>query len=79
MLTRPDKHCCIECGKAFGAPGFAYHEGLIENGPAYWADRGVLCSIQCSLAHHRKRLAEGTVPDKPAPDPFETDPVFRRD
>lgn len=43
----------------------------MENGAAYWCDRGLLCSIECSLAHHRKRLAEGTLPDLPAPDPLD--------
>ncbi|MFC5584094.1 hypothetical protein ACFPOD_03150 [Nitratireductor kimnyeongensis] len=77
MLARPEKNRCIECGKMFGTPGFAYHEGLIENGPAYWADRGILCSIECSLTHHKKRMAEGTVPEKPVPDPFETAHLFK--
>ncbi|WP_295814015.1 hypothetical protein [uncultured Nitratireductor sp.] len=76
MLARPEKKRCIECGKAFGMPDFAYYEGLIENGPAYWSDRGVLCSVGCSLAHHRKRAAEGTLGNKPAPDPFEAEYLF---
>ncbi|WP_163269169.1 hypothetical protein [Chelativorans alearense] len=73
MLARPEKYQCIECGKAMGTPDFAYHEGRIEHGPAYWCDRGILCSIQCSLAHHQKRQAEGTQPQRPAPNPFEDD------
>lgn len=76
MLARPEKHRCIECGKALGMPGFTYHQGDIDNGPAYWTDHGILCSIECSLAHHKKRAAEGTLPDKPAPDPFETEYQF---
>lgn len=78
MLARPERHRCIECGLPYGAEGFALHYGRIENGPAYWCDRGLLCSPQCSLAHTRKRIAEGTLPREPAPDPFETDPASRR-
>jgi hypothetical protein len=37
-----------------------------------------LCSAQCSLKHHKKRAAEGTLPQEPAPDPFEAPPLFRR-
>lgn len=73
MLARPEKFQCIECGKALDTPGFAYHQGRMENGPAYWCDRGILCSIQCSLAHYRKRMAEGTLPEQPAPDPFDVE------
>ena len=73
MLAPPEKFKCIECGKALGTPGFAYHQGVMENGPAYWCDRGILCSIQCSLSHHQRRTAEGTLPKAPAPDPFERD------
>jgi hypothetical protein len=71
MLARPERHRCIECGLPFGADGFWLHSGKLENGPAYWCDRGVLCSPQCSMAHHQKRRTEGTLPDRPAPDPFE--------
>ena len=71
MLARPERHRCIECGLPFGAAGFHLHYGRLEEGPAYWCDRGVLCSPQCSMAHHRKRAAEGSLPDKPAPDPFD--------
>ncbi len=70
MLARPEPYRCIECGLPFGAQGFESYKGILENGPAYWTDRGVLCSPRCSLAHHKKRAAEGTLPDKPAPDPF---------
>jgi hypothetical protein len=71
MLARPEKHRCIECGTPFGAVTFWYHQGDIHNGPAYWCDRGILCSPACSLAHNRKRVAEGTLPDHPATNPFE--------
>lgn len=71
MLARPERHRCIECGLAFGEPGFDLHHGNIENGPAYWCDRGVLCSPRCSLAHYHKRAAEGTLPTEPAPNPLE--------
>ncbi|WP_127519621.1 hypothetical protein [Mesorhizobium sp. Z1-4] len=66
MLARPEITRCIECGLAYGSPGFA----LDGDGPAYWCDRGVLCSPRCSLAHHKMRTAEGTLPARPAPDPF---------
>jgi len=71
MLARPDIYRCVECGLPYRAEGFCHYEGLLENGPAYWSDRGILCSPQCSLAHHRRRVAEGTLGDHPAPDPFE--------
>jgi hypothetical protein len=70
MLARPETRRCIECGMAYGTPTFGYHQGLIENGPAYWSDRGILCSPRCSLAHHRRREAEGSLPAQPASDPF---------
>jgi hypothetical protein len=71
MLARPDTFSCIECGLPYRSEGFWYHGGKIEDGAAYWTDRGILCSPKCSLAHHRKRAAGGTLPTKPAPDPFE--------
>jgi hypothetical protein len=78
MLARAEKHRCIECSLPFGAETFHYYEGIIDNGPAYWSDRGVLCSPQCSLKHHLKRREEGTLAQTPAPDPFETDPAYGR-
>jgi len=71
MLARIDKYQCIECGLAYDEPGFSIHYGRIENGPAYFTDRGVLCSPQCSLAHYRRRADEGTLPAAPPPNPFE--------
>jgi hypothetical protein len=70
VLARPDAYRCIECGLPYRAAGFWHHRGKIEDGAAYWSDRGILCSPQCSLAHHRKRQAEETLPQAPAPDPF---------
>ena len=78
MLARPERHRCVECGLAYGEPAFDLHYGRLENGPAYWSDRGVLCSPECSLAHHRRRKAEGPLPDEPAPNPFEIDFLLRR-
>ncbi|CAN7351695.1 hypothetical protein [Mesorhizobium caraganae] len=78
MLARPETYRCIECGLPYQANGFWYYHGEPERGPAYWTDRGILCSPQCSLAHHRKREAEGTLPQEPAPDPFEVQPITRR-
>ena len=78
MLARPEKHRCVECGTPFGALGFSYYHGNIDNGPAYWSDRGILCSPACSLVHNRKRAAEGTLPDQPAKNPFEIDPALEK-
>jgi hypothetical protein len=78
MLARTEKYRCIECGLPYGADEFAFHYGRIENGPAYWSDRGLLCSPACSLAHYRKRAAEGTLPTGPAANPMETDGFFSR-
>ncbi len=78
MLARTEKYRCIECGLPYAADGFSLHYGRIENGPAYWSDRGLLCSPQCSLAHYRKRAAEGTLPKQPAPDPMDDNGLFRR-
>ena len=77
MLARPEKYRCIECGVPYGADTFDYYHGGIENGPASWSDRGLLCSPKCSLAHYRKRVAEGTMPAAPPPNPFENDPELR--
>jgi hypothetical protein len=76
MLARGEKYKCIECGLPYAADGFDLHYGRIENGPAYWSDRGLLCSPKCSLQHHRKRAAEGTLPAAPAPNPMERDGIF---
>ena len=70
MLARTETLRCVECGLAYGAEDFAYYEGLIENGPAYWSDRGLLCSPGCSLTHHLRRDVEGSLRSAPAPDPF---------
>lgn len=70
MLARPEKFACVECGLPFGTEDFAYHGGDISQGPAYYTDRGVLCSAKCSLAHHEKRQAEGTLPTAPARNPM---------
>jgi len=78
MLARPERHRCIECGLAYGEDGFDLHGGQLDHGPAYWCDRGVLCSPKCSVAHYRKRAAEGTLPTEPAPNPLEADTLLRR-
>ena len=72
MLARAEKYRCIECGMLYGTETFAYYEGRIDLGPAYWCDRGLLCSPECALTHHKKRLAEGTVPQTPAPSGMRT-------
>ncbi|MEW9807474.1 hypothetical protein ABUE31_15890 [Mesorhizobium sp. ZMM04-5] len=77
MLSRPETRRCIECGRPYGSIGFWSHEGIVSNGPAYWSDRGILCSPACSLVHFRLREAEGTFPQAPAPDPFLLDKPSR--
>ena len=71
MLARPETRRCIECGLPYGMPGFAYYYGDIEQGPAYFTDRGIVCSPACSLTHHKRRQSEGSLPDRPAQDPFD--------
>lgn len=71
MLARPETFACIECGLPFGDDRFAYWYGDIAQGPAYYTDRGVLCSIRCSLAHHRKRMQDGTLPAAPPRNPMD--------
>lgn len=78
MLARPEKHRCIECGMHYSSEEFALDHGRVDYGPAYWCDRGLLCSPECSLTHYRKRMAEGTLRSEPAPNPLETGPAFRR-
>lgn len=78
MLACPDTYRCVECGLPYRSQGFCYYEGLIENGPAYWSDRGILCSPECSLTHHRRREAEGTLRQRPAADPFEFASILPR-
>jgi hypothetical protein len=65
MLAKTPRPICLECGLAHGEPGFAHDHGDIDNGPAYWSDRGLLCSAPCALEHVRKRTAEGTMPKGP--------------
>ncbi|HEY8381819.1 MAG TPA: hypothetical protein VIL09_06690 [Microvirga sp.] len=71
MLNRLHDSNCIVCGKAYGDPQFGYQYGRIENGPAYWSDRGLLCSIECSMEHRKQRLAAGDPMRDPAPNPLE--------
>lgn len=73
MLARPEKFRCVECGLAYGSDAFTHYAGKVDGGPAYWCDRGVLCSAECSLAHYRRRATDGTLPKAPAPDPLEDD------
>ena len=72
MLKRTQPRTCLECGLAYGHPDFVYHAGRIESGPAYWSDRGLLCSQACSVAHFDRR-EEGDPMMEPAPNPFEND------
>jgi hypothetical protein len=69
MLDRSPRPACLECGLPADSPAFAWHAGQRENGPAYWSDRGLLCSPVCATAHVRKRRADGTEMRDPAPAP----------
>ena len=71
MLARTPKSACIECGLAYGAPGFSLDHDRADLGPAYWSDRGLLCSPECAQTHARKRLAEGTFPKGPVECPVD--------
>jgi len=71
MLKRFNPRACIECDLPYGHADFAYHAGKSENGPAYWSDRGLLCSVVCSAAHFERREKEGDVMKEPAPNPLE--------
>lgn len=71
MLARPDAYRCVECGLPYRSDAFHHYHGRIEDGPAYWSDRGILCSPRCSLEHHRRRAREGSLASMPAPDPFD--------
>lgn len=70
MLARPEAKRCVECGTPYEAASFHYWKGIVGNGPAYFSDRGILCSPACSVAHFRRREADGTLPEQPAPDPL---------
>ncbi len=67
MLDRSPRQACLVCGLSAEAPAFARHAGRRENGPAYWSDRGLLCSPACCAVHVRQRRAEGTEMRDPAP------------
>ena len=71
MLTRPHHTRCVECGKPYGDPAFAYEAGRIEKGAAYWSDRGLLCSHPCAIEHFKRRRTAGDPMRDPAPDPLE--------
>jgi hypothetical protein len=73
MLKRTRDRTCIECGLPYGHSDFTYHAGRVESGPAYWSERGLLCSHACSTAHFEKRVAQGDPMTEPAPNPLEQD------
>ncbi len=73
MLKKAQARTCIECGLPYGHPNFTYHAGRIESGPAYWSERGLLCSHACSTAHFEKRVKQGDPMREPAPNPLEQD------
>lgn len=71
MLDKTPLRACVECGKPYGHAEFTHHSGRPENGPAYWSDRGLLCSHACSTAHFVRREKEGDPMKEPAPNPLE--------
>ena len=71
MLTRLHHTSCVECGKPYGDPAFTYEAGRIENGAAYWSDRGLLCSPPCAIEHFKRRRTAGDPMRDPAPNPLE--------
>jgi hypothetical protein len=71
MLSRLHHTNCVECGKPYGDPAFTYHAGRIEGGPAYWSDRGLLCSHACAIDHFKRRREAGDPMREPAPNPLE--------
>ncbi|NIX77381.1 hypothetical protein [Microvirga terricola] len=73
MLSRLQPRACVECGLPYGHTDFAYQGGKVEDGPAYWSDRGLLCSHACSVAHYVRREKGGDPMTEPAPDPFDQD------
>ncbi len=78
MLSRLHHTNCVECGKPYGDPAFGYHAGRIENGPAYWSDRGLLCSHECAVEHFKRRREAGDPMREPAPNPLEQMKAGRR-
>ena len=73
MLKKAQARTCIECGLPYDHPDFVHHAGRVENGPAYWSERGLLCSHACSTAHFEKRVKAGDPMTEPAPNPTEQD------
>ena len=69
MLDRSPRPVCVECSLPLEALTFTWQRGLQGMGPAYWSDRGVLCSVACVVAHVAKRRADGTEMREPAPEP----------
>ena len=78
MLNRLHHTNCVECGTPYGTPEFGYHYGRMERGPAYWSDRGLLCSHSCATEHFKRRLKAGERIPEPAPNPLDASGVARR-
>jgi hypothetical protein len=70
MLARTPRFTCAECAKTEYEPGFVWYHGDPAEGPAYWSDKGVLCSPACAQAHFRARVAAGETPTVPAEPPL---------
>jgi hypothetical protein len=62
-------HNCVVCEKHYDAAGFYYAHDIKAEGPAYFSDKGALCSPQCALDHYLKRKADGDPMLKPARQP----------
>jgi hypothetical protein len=73
MLKKTRDRTCIECGLPYGHTDFTYHAGRVESGPAYWSERGLLCSHACATAHFEKRVAQGDPMTEPTANPLEQD------
>jgi len=78
VLKRLHHTHCVECGKPYGKPDFGYQSGRIERGPAYWSERGLLCSHVCATAHFKRRDAAGEPMREPAPNPLDASGRSRR-
>jgi hypothetical protein len=63
---------CVECDKLEDDSTFCFYNDERMNGPAYWSDKGVLCSAKCATDHYLKRLAAGEVM-APSPRPRQLD------
>lgn len=71
MLTKASEFTCIVCGRGPDHPDYAWGNGRSSDGPAYWSERGAMCSAACALSHGLKRAADGDAMSEPADPPFQ--------